>query len=547
MLDLSARIVGSGPIAIPSGTGPGKQEPAPAEVRFGLDVLDDNGKAIPDRPVLQAGKAYTVKVSAGLYGTYGPFPVRSDLDLVLDFRPGPGVLIAKPIYQASHAELLGEFVHDFPITVGEEGFNREGTLEVSFKVAGSPRNPTPMFGKKVLLQESPRHAAQSALQEFAIRLETRELEDAVVLLVHEGQAGQLRLKGIHRRRILCQLDGVDNPNVGLARLWKDRIGPDIPWEKADARFLQRVVQALPGIRGAVDEFSRRRGKALVGWLKELIDAPGRPGDNPEPVTVLIIDQSGCEIPWEMTDLNPEGPSRQYLGSAARVARWVPGVILDVPGAEDPGPVLAYLGGVKEVAAAHGALNAFAAQRSPTLRQMLRELWRRPPAPVGLVYFYCHGVFASEREELTMSLRSLLENNDQISFQEFETVAWAAGPRPLVFVNGCHSARLANGFRGLPAVLLARLARAYIGTLGPVWWEDAARVAQWVFNQAGGDAHGTQPVEALRALRAEALRQLEADHADGNWQWFFAAFTYAYYGSPLARIRLKRAAPVGEGS
>jgi hypothetical protein len=122
-------------------------------------------------------------------------------------------------------------------------------------------------------------------------------------------------------------------------------------------------------------------------------------------------------------------------------------------------------------------------------------------------------------------------------------------RPIVFLNGCDSARVTSeeerfvsSYRlGFPEVFLAKGARGFIGTLAAVVDLHAAEYARDFIDKALKNPD--MPVAAiLKELRAEAVAALPINPVpdDSQSRKFLNTFMYVYYGNPLTNLKLKEA-------
>jgi hypothetical protein len=246
-----------------------------------------------------------------------------------------------------------------------------------------------------------------------------------------------------------------------------------------------------------------------------------------------------ELPWEMIEIQ----KGKYLGAYWRVVRWIPvrdfldWQNLSIGQEERSGCVVAYLnGGELNVDLERAALQPFSTCYCETTH-LLKETLSQPLQEVAVVYLGCHGVFTYNRKH-EIALGELLNPSNRIVSLSVEAIQSQEGVRPLLFVNACHSARLirdSNGFYGLPEVFLARIASAYLGTLGPVGADYASQVANFIFTEAAKDR--IEPAEILRNLRAKAVAQLGPGATSDDWLNFIFTFMYVYYGNPFTRLKL----------
>src|SRR5262249_52978932 len=151
-----------------------------------------------------------------------------------------------------------------------------------------------------------------------------------------------------------------------------------------------------------------------------------------------------------------------------IARWMPIVhydtrrLLDFTSGLLAGHAVAYVDEreLNNATAEVAALDALGLERTPGIAGLVDRL---KPGGVegGIVYLACHGTFATPGDhphmvdQLTkgrIGLGDASNAESGISVLDFEALPQVAEPRPLVFVNACHSGRMFNdtGLRfGLP--------------------------------------------------------------------------------------------------
>ena len=244
----------------------------------------------------------------------------------------------------------------------------------------------------------------------------------------------------------------------------------------------------------------------------------------------------------------------YLGALAVVVRWLPAQMretwqhLYVRHEHYTGTVIAYIDQeVSHQEIEHHALHTLPVTYCEDATKLTQQL-AAPLQGIGLVYLGCHGSFVYS-DDPTSSIGLLPHSSDKLSLLDLSGLPVHSEPRPVLFVNACHSARLLRDdtsrniskLYGLPEVLLAHVASGYIGTLGPVGSAYAAQIAKAILTEAYSLPEGVHIADKLRQLRQSAVDQLTAnDASDENWLRFIYTFMYVYYGNPLARLRLPRA-------
>jgi hypothetical protein len=297
-------------------------------------------------------------------------------------------------------------------------------------------------------------------------------------------------------------------------------------------LLRTVSQA-----GLPKEFAR----AVTDFLQGA-GGPSSPG------VLVVCDHANSDIPWELMEVDDDC----YLGAEAELVRWVPvrfyadecPLILDE--STQAGTIVAFRNGpavgvpdademvLRDQLACvpHDAWDDLARQLTPTLPH------------TGLVYFYCHGTYDFEKLE-NLYLRPETLSNADLPIVAFQDIPRQTGPRPVFFINACHSARLirqGSDLFGLATILLARAAAGFIGTLARVRADLGVQIAAEILSRlrAAPGAEAPRPSAVLRALRADAAARIRAGTrpTQDEWTWFLFAFLYVYYGRPFLRLDLR---------
>jgi hypothetical protein len=299
---------------------------------------------------------------------------------------------------------------------------------------------------------------------------------------------------------------------------------------------------------------------LIRWVKENLQ---RHDQNDQRFFIIILDDADSDIAWELMPVRfgigektprPAGLGDEIpLGALAVVSRWIPGLRwgdvfqkLRVEREDLKGSVVACLDeyGLTAAAVEGEALSSFKTERWDALHSLVGRL-SRPLDGVALVYLASHGTIVQDVGEETFVLSSL-KPYQQIKVHSFEYLPFISDPgrRPVLMVNACHSAWLfscGDARRGLPMVFLKRLAKGFVGTIGPVDSQYAAEIAQHILGAIRSSENGICIAEALQALRVDAVRRVQADPTkDQNWSNYLYTFMYVYYGNPCARLQLVRA-------
>ena len=325
--------------------------------------------------------------------------------------------------------------------------------------------------------------------------------------------------------------------------------------RAEPRALVQAVKLLSWMGTA----------PLQAWLRELLR------DHPNGSLHLVIyDHTYSQMPWEMLKIRLPDGGEGWLGEHVRVSRWLPVSYydeerkLDFAANPPQGSALAYLDleglGEGGVDLERRTLAQLGVQPCPTLDEVIESVSRRA-SETGLVYLAAHGTFTTGDN----ILRALMEREigigasedaggDGFALLDVDRFTHCADPRPALFVNACHSARMFRspelGPIGLPRALLGGVAGLYVGTLGPVGMTYASELAAR-FLRAAAEG-GVNPAEFLRETRARAAQALRDADTPENWVNLVFAFLYVVYGNPLARLRIRPgdaavAAPDDRGS
>jgi hypothetical protein len=281
---------------------------------------------------------------------------------------------------------------------------------------------------------------------------------------------------------------------------------------------------------------------IIDWI---ITLHRRVGDE---LRLVIWDDTGLEIPWELLWLDPGGDPLGWLGALVPVVRWttihwprlIQGSTFADPPAECRGEIAAYV---------DQAMRADLAvlERSGTVKEFtaatLPGRIRTPSPPLGLVYVAAHGE-ADAHDVTTMHLGDL------------PVTRLSAGPQPgvlasrsLVFLNGCHSGRLIEDLRlndkilrGFVQAFIKLGAAAVIGTTGAVGEDTAREMAQEILSRLAAD-DAPHVAVVLRDARARFCAGVTAETTDLAVLFpFLSAGMYVCYGNARTSARLRENAP-----
>lgn len=347
--------------------------------------------------------------------------------------------------------------------------------------------------------------------------------DAVILHVSPSDAGGLRLLGWAGTHVDSSL----TIDVGAFK-WVDP--ENCPDEQS---YLQRLSDSF-------HDYSIEQGSNVTGWLEKALSRYG------ERCSVIIVDEAGMPIPWEMLKLT----DGRYLGAHALVVRWAEaqygGLEAAAEGPRYEGRVCAYVHPLDAPNVA-GLLD---------MNRLLPEYQVTPEefeidllcgSQPGLVYL-CYGglLYYGDETDVIAHLSRFAPYNEDVRIR-FNTVSNHLKPRPLFFANAPYSGRLLKTGQqncGLARAILKQVAASYIGTLGPVERSYAIRFARTLLEAACSE-EGVRPAELLRQLRAQAIERLrdkrlpQAERVRAYKELAYP-FMYVHYGHPLDSIKISHA-------
>lgn len=526
-----------------SGPGEGRRPARPPQrhpwyfFQFEVVLLDEMGTDYPFEAAplsLKAGERYTVSVEIIPLSQYEPQAVRlqgEQLDLSLNSST-PSIQIETPIYQLTLEDLLLDSASiSFEVELPKECPTQTAELSLTYRdpqAAPSRKGQSRGFiTRQALTIEGTYERPDPVLNEVAkVALDEETPEYVAMLYIEAPQPNQLCFSGWSRDEKLPKRGPIERHAIGLAEFIQDKTRP------------QRIRNHLRIISQNIDP-------SLSRWLQKLV------AHHHHHLCLVIANHTDDEFPWEMLGLE----DNRYLGAEALVVRWLPTLryygeelSLHVLEKQCHGNVVAYVDqtGVSHTGLEYDTLRQLTTTFHEKIEALITGL-NQPHGPVGLVYLATHGMFEPDDPLYKAALGSLQNPTGRtmvIDLAEIEAITY--DQRPVFFVNACHSARIgrgSNGLFGLPQILLTRAASGYIGTLGPVGSSQASAIAHTILEAAHADAEGVRLAEVLRQLRAEAVVQLEDKQLPEKQRWlqFIYTFMYVFYGNPLARLKLNKAA------
>ncbi|MFD5062762.1 CHAT domain-containing protein [Streptomyces sp. NPDC058394] len=294
----------------------------------------------------------------------------------------------------------------------------------------------------------------------------------------------------------------------------------------------------------------RNQSPLTTWINRCREVHG------EELQVVILDQTGFDLPWEALTLptTPQtGLPGGLLGALVDMTRW-----LDVVEGQDdfPTEVAAPTGGVlgyfhRDMRSDMKVFHGYDHRPHSGIVGFLRSLNEHTAEPTGLVYMGCHGTFAEQLSKLTLADVTWAEYSDH-------EMTLLRRDGSLVCLNACHSGRFLDYdgdgrqyLRGFTEIFLGKGAGGCIVTAGKVGDSEARELIRQLVETVTEDP--TRPVaRALRAFRAGALEEFHAaggvpllvrddGRLDRSGQESVLRLLYSlmfqYYGHPLSTLRL----------
>jgi hypothetical protein len=278
---------------------------------------------------------------------------------------------------------------------------------------------------------------------------------------------------------------------------------------------------------------------IVDWIVRL---RRRIGDNE--LRLVIWDDTGLEIPWELLWIDPDDGPPGWLGGLVPVVRWTTihwprnsqGASFSDPPVECSGEIAAYVDQEMKddliVLRRSGIVTEFTAAELP-------GRINTPSPALGLVYVAAHGT-CDPHDVTKMKLGDLL-----VTSLSPNPLAGMLASRSLVFLNGCHSGRLVHDahlndkyLRGFVQAFIKLGAAAVIGTTGAVGQHEARQMAEEILSKLGADDPPHVAV-ALRDARARFSAEVTPATTDEEaLLTFLYAYMYVCYGNARTSAHLK---------
>lgn len=300
------------------------------------------------------------------------------------------------------------------------------------------------------------------------------------------------------------------------------------------------------------DYSLEEAESVRKWFERALQLYG------EKCGVVIVDETGSQIPWEMFKLS----GNLYLGAQAVVVRWSEAQYRSSQAAQrfaDPryvGRISAYVhpgdeGEVAKLAELRELLAGYTTDPEMLEYDLLPQ---EGVGQVGLVYLCYGGVIVYGDEESSAAGLRRFKPYDQDVKLRFEEVSDVLEPRPIFFVNAPYTGLILKSGQkacGIARAILKQVAASYIGVLAPVERAYAARFAQKLLEEAAS-ASGVKVAEFLRRQRAEAAARIKKGKQLTQEEWKLARrevaypFLYVHYGHPNDWLKLDTA-PAGEAA
>lgn len=526
---------------------------------FELQILEqqttgESRDSLPVRGSLRQGHAYLVRVTLNENACRGalaesaegyqivqePKKISGEVSVYLEVESdeaiASGVSIENQEGRLSPREPAGS--HDFKLVV-ERACATTLTLVLLFKLSDTAHATQRASTLTVKLQGSMGIPPPRLAKILHLAADAEPPDGAAILHVTHLDENRLRLVGWTGKRVNSSLN-FDSQSFSLPDSQDYPTGDDY----------------IKAISSRVHEFAVSEAGAVANWFDKVLRLYG------EKSCIIIVDQSGLQIPWELFKL--EGG--HFLGARALVVRWTVAQYRDQP-ITMPSGDLKFEGRVCSFI--HPIDAELMANNSPGFKNLISNYNTTPEelerellcsaehGPVGLVYLCYGGVlfYGDEGQALESLGRSApYEKTVQI---RLELAEGRLKPRPVFFANAPYTGRILVSDKhiyGLAKAFLTQLAASYIGLLAPIDRRYAGQFAQDLLAAALSE-EGVKPAELLRKARVEAVARL-TDPRLSSEEWararleFIYPFMYVHYGNPQDWLKLKAprqsAAPEKEG-
>ncbi|MFG2567756.1 CHAT domain-containing protein [Streptomyces sp. NPDC048567] len=285
-------------------------------------------------------------------------------------------------------------------------------------------------------------------------------------------------------------------------------------------------------------------RRLTDWINRCRRVHG------EALQIVVLDQTGFELPWEALDLPPEpgaGLRGGPLGALVDVARWLD----DFPdrAVAPDGRVLSFFHA--DMTRDQEFFDPYEHRPLFGIESFLNTLDDLDGQRTGLVYMGCHGTFDQELSKLTLGGGTWADYHDL-------DMRLLGRDEALVCLNACHSGRFLDYggdgrqyLRGFTQIFLRNGAGGCIVSAGAVGDPEARVMIRRIVDTVTEDS-GRPVAGALRAFRAEVYDTFLAGGGvpmmvkdDGTFDAerqrnvlrLLYSLMFQYYGHPLSTLRL----------
>jgi hypothetical protein len=391
---------------------------------------------------------------------------------------------------------------------------------------GGPTVGRPVTAQQAVVPEGVVQPGAKVLAPFAAE-PSRQWRDSTALLQVQRDGERFRVCGTNSMFELPWTGGerYSRPKLALGSLTDD--------EDENAVDPRDIFDLMP-------EWSRTHDE-ITAWINDL---RARFGD--EDLRIVIWDDTGFEIPWELLWLDPRPTDDLrpgWLGALVSVTRWTTihrdgrNPYTDEP-EECVGHVVAYFD--EAMRGDFEALRPFCGESFSDVFDFIARL-QIGQGPLSLVYMACHGQYGAKATRLELGGLHLRDLHVPLTL--------IGDSHSFIFLNACHSARLMIDphlndavLRGFAEGFLRQGAGGVIGTAGKVGTDNARDAAQVIIEALA--RCDQKPVAAvLRDMRAQAALEVPSPVENPRQLLpFLYRFMYIYFGNPCTRLRLEARPP-----
>ena len=515
-----------------------------AEADDPFTTLDADPDFRPKARTLEVNKNYLLRVRAGsnrMDRTEGgaSHPINHDSELLVGVFGGDYDGINLPKRRCSLAyDSADGFSYDFEIHLAPDCKGRLVTLGALMKNAGGEWE---LVATLAVNLDGPLQPSANLLQTAGVDPDFRYPDYVGTLYFQELNADYFKATCYNERSVPPLLT-VEFPKPAFAQN-AESVADDADLEESVDHFFNYA----------------NRDRALNEIRQWLASLPRhKDSENEDQVVVIITDLTDSNLPWELLELRQD----QYLGAVAQVTRQLP-TQPRAPHYQDMyhrGAGLAFVASERTHAAQNrNALRGVDVQLFVAFDAFKEHLLEVGVDGAALVYLDSDDAFTyppRRRGAAGQDAPEARPANGPMTVFNLERVRISGGGRPLFVASARHSAILlrdASGLLGYPEVLLRRCAGGYIGTLGPVNADVANDLCEHLVNAIRIHDRGFHAAEFLRRWRAKAAKAYSDPKPSPPEirrrirRAFMCAFTYVYYGDPLARWNVQNQSHVDSQS